>query len=162
VRYLHWKQGLEGDPIDYVAGYNKEIEPMLERRLELITDTAERDRILRDERVVPLRPQLEPKKDGRRKMRLLLLGYREPDEWGNEPNLSPVVKLSTMRALVYRAGGPDEVLSKIDVSCAFLQSDRYSDDDGPRYVLLRAYKGAQKHVFKLLGSLYGQCSAPVA
>ena len=160
VKYLHWKQGLEGSPMEYITGYNKEIDQMLRRRLRLVTDHTERQDIIDNYPVVPLRPQLEPKKDGRRKMRLLLLGYREPDEWDNEPNASPVAKMSTIRSLIFRSGDADEVLSQIDVSCAFLQADLYAADDTPRYVSLRAYRGAPKHIFQQLGPQYGQRSAP--
>jgi hypothetical protein len=133
---------------------------MLNRRLRLVTDPIEKQNIIDNCPVVPLRPQLEPKKDGRRKMRLLLLGYREPDEWDNEPNASPVAKMSTIRSLVFRSGSEHEVLSQIDVSCAFLQADLYDVNDTPRYVSLRAYKGAPKHIFQQLGPQYGQRSAP--
>ena len=68
--------------------------------------------------------------------------------------------MSTIRSLVYRSGDADEVLSQIDVSCVFLQADLYDADDTPRYVSLRAYRGAPKHIFQQLGPHYGQRSAP--
>ena len=34
VRYMHGKQGLDGDPLEYVAGYNAEIDHMLRRKVE--------------------------------------------------------------------------------------------------------------------------------
>ena len=40
-----------------------------------------------------MRPQLEAKKDSRNKMRLLLQGFKEPPEWDEGSNASPVAKL---------------------------------------------------------------------
>ena len=162
VQYLHWKQGLDGDASELIQGYDKEMDQMLRRRLRFITDPTEGARVVKEHPKVPLRPRLELKKDGRRKMRLLLLGYREPDEWDIGPNASPVAKLSTIRSLVFKRGDLSEMLSMIDISYAFLQSENYSSDGPPRYVSMRAYKGAKKHLFQLLGPLYGQRSAPRA
>jgi hypothetical protein len=39
IRYMHSKQGLDGDPLEYVAGYNAEIDHMLRRRLRRISDS---------------------------------------------------------------------------------------------------------------------------
>ena len=86
-------------------------------------------------------------------MRLLLQGFKEPDEWDVEPNASPVAKLSTIRSLVYRAGSKSEVLSIIDVSVAFLQSDMYGPSDMKRYVSLRSHPGGPVHLFELLESV---------
>ena len=42
---------------------------------------------------------------------------------------------STIRTLLFsKGGGPDDVISSIDVSVAFLQSDDYGPDDPVRYV----------------------------
>jgi hypothetical protein len=54
---------------------------MLDKRLELSSDPAEAARIMVSEPVVSLRMQLELKKDERRKARLLLQGFKEPEEW---------------------------------------------------------------------------------
>ena len=162
VRYLHSKQGLDGDSLEYVTCYNKETDHMLRRRLTLISDPGEVKLIRKHHPVVTLRPQLGPKKDARRKMRLLLQGFKEPDGWDIESNASPVAKLSTIRSLVYRAGSKSEVLSIIDVSVAFLQSDLYGPSDMKRYVSLRSHPGSPVHVFELRGPIYGQRSAPRA
>ena len=109
-----------------------------------------------------LRPQLEPKKDDRRKMRLLLQGFKEPNEWDAESNASLVAKLSAIRSLLHRAGSKSEVLSIVDVSVAFLQLDLCGPSGVKRYVSLRSYPGGPVHVFELGGPIYGQRSAPRA
>lgn len=55
---------------------------------------------------------------------------------------------------------PGDVLSSIDVSVAFLQSDEYGPDDPVRYVSYKPYKDGKVHVFRLRGPVYGQRSAP--
>ena len=50
----------------------------------------------------------------------------------------------------------------IDVSVAFLQADKYGPDERPRYVSYRPYSGGEVYVFKLLGPIYAQNSAPRA
>ena len=112
--------------------------------------------------VVSLRPQLEPKKDGRYKMRLLLQGFKEPPEWDIGTNASPVAKYSSIRSLVFQSGNKEQIVASVDISVAFLQADAYTATDRPRYVSLRAYRGADKHTFQLKGPIYGQRSAPRA
>ena len=52
------------------------------------------------------------------------------------------------------------LLSSIDVSVAFLQSEEYGPDETPRYVSYRPYAGAREFVCQLRGPVYGQRSAP--
>jgi hypothetical protein len=106
--------------------------------------------------------QLELKKDERRKARLLLQGFKEPEEWDLVWNVSPVVFPSTIKTLVFKAGHAEEVSSSIDVSVAFLQANKYGPEERPRYVPYRPYSGGPKYVAKLLGPIYGQRSAPRA
>ena len=40
---------------------------------------------------------------------------------------SPVADISSIRTLIYKAGNPDDVLSSIDVSVAFLQANPYHE-----------------------------------
>jgi hypothetical protein len=135
---------------------------MLDKRLELIADPVEASRIMVTESVVSLRMQLEAKKDGRRKARLLLQGFKEPAEWDVGSNVSPVAFPSTIKTLVYEAGPVEDVIGMIDVSVAFLQSDKYGPDERSRYVSYKPYQGGPVYVFKLLGPIYGQRSAPRA
>ena len=162
VESLMRKQKLTGGEDKFAIGVNTELTHMLDKRLELISDPAEAAKIMVTEPVVSLRMQLELKKDWRRKARLLLQGFKEPEEWDLESNVSPVAFPSTIRTLVFKSGPDDEVLSSIDVSVAFLQTDKYGPNERPRYVSWRPYTGGPNYVFKLLGPIYGQRSAPRA
>ena len=53
--------------------------------------------------------------------------------WDVKSNSSPVVSLSTVRALLFRAGLISDVISSVDVSVAFLQADPYPDTH-PNYI----------------------------
>ena len=161
VQYLHAKQGVAGTADQYVKGYVIEIDHMLRRRLDLLSPD-EAALVQKMHPVVSLRPQLEAKKDGRCKMRLLLQGFKEPEEWDIGSNASPVAQYSSIRSLLFQKGPETDIVASIDISVAFLQAEEYSKDSAPRYVSLRAYRGAQKHVFRLTGPIYGQRSAPRA
>ena len=161
VQKLINRQGLEGAASEYVPGYLNELTHMMSRRFELIEGVAE-DRVRSTSPVVSLRMILECKKDGRRKARLVLQGFKEPVEWDLESNATPVANMSTIRSLVYMGGSSDDVLSSIDVSVAFLQADAYKPGDPARYVEYKPYAGGRNYLFRLLGPIYGQRSAPRA
>ena len=74
--------------------------------------------------------------------------------------MSPVAYPSTVRSLVFMGGKADDVLSSIDVSVAFLQSEEYGPGEKPRYVSYKPFPGAREYVFQLRGPVYGQRSAP--
>ena len=162
VENLMFRQSVEGSAEKFAEGIVTELSHMLDKRLELISDPELAARLMKSEPVVSLRMQLEAKKDGRSKARLLLQGFKEPAEWDLRSNVSPVVFPSTIKTLLFRAGPAEDVISSIDVSVAFLQADRYGPDEKPRYVSYRAYPGGPMYMFKLLGPIYGQRSAPRA
>ena len=56
--------------------------------------------------------------------------------------------------------GPDDVISSIDISVAFLQASEFDSDDVVRYVKYTPYKGATPRYYRLRGPLYGQRSSP--
>ena len=85
-------------------------------------------------KAVRIRMRLEAKKDGRKKGRLILQGFREPSSWDRDGIDSPTASLSTVRTLLFMAGMQGDVFSSIDVSTAFLQANDYPDDIEPRYV----------------------------
>ena len=84
------------------------------------------------------------------------------------PRLSPkerevlVASLATIRSLVFMKGNDSDCLSAVDISTAFLQSDLYPASDPPRYVCYKPHKYAEVEYYQLLGSIYGQRSAPLA
>jgi hypothetical protein len=161
IQKLLNRHGLEGEVADWSEGYLTELAHMISRRLSLI-EGAEEDRIRATSEVVTLRMILASKKDGRKKGRLVLQGFKEPLEWDLESNVTPVASMSAIRTLVFMGGNRDDVLSSIDVSVAFLQADAYKPGEPDRYVEYKPYAGGRAYLFKLLGPIYGQRSAPRA
>ena len=68
---------------------------------------------------------------------------------------SPVASLSTIRAMVFLMGRPGDihVLSSIDVSTAFLQSESYDPNDAPRYVSYQPCKSVTYPVLPVTGPI---------
>ena len=161
VSRLMARQRLQGTVSEYVPGYRAELQHMVDRRLRQLSPEEEA-RVRLNHPVVTLRMIPEAKKDGRRKARLVLQGFKEPREWDVGSNVSPVAYPSTIRSLVFMGGNPDDILSSIDVSVAFLQSTEYGTDEAPRYVSYKPYAGAREYLFQLRGPVYGQRSAPRA
>ena len=120
------KQSIRGEPAEFESGYVTELLHMMSRRLEMVTEQTAREYIRSQHKVVPLRMLLEAKKDGRRKARLILQGFREPTEWDLDSNISPVCCPSVIRSLLFMSGRAGDVISSIDVSVAFLQSELYA------------------------------------
>ena len=158
VEHLMVKQNLEGAAAEFLPGYKTEIQQMLRRRLRLL-GPAEATRVSREYSLGKLRMLLELKRDGRKKARLILQGFREPLEWDEGSVASPVAFASTLRMLLFTAGLRSDVISVNDVSVAFLQSDSYPEDQTPRYVSYEKYRKSVESIFQLLGPIYGQRAA---
>ena len=62
---------------------------------------------------------------------------------------SPVADISSIRTLIYKAGDPDDVLSSIGASVAFLQANPYHEDDTKRYVSYKLGFSQKKTQFVL-------------
>ena len=151
------KQNKKGSVQDWLEPYKKEMQEVENRRLTLLDDDDITDDIRRD--ALPLRMILESKRDGRLKGRLVAIGYREPKYWDIKTNSSPVVSLSTVRALLFKAGLASDVISSVDVSVAFLQADPYPDDHPKRYVMYQPDRSIKAKYYLLRGAIYGQRSA---
>ena len=161
VRRLMVKQQLGGCAQDFVPSYEKELQHMIDRRLRVLSPEEE-VRVRANSPVVSMRMLVGVKKDGRKKARLVLQGFKEPKEWDTGSNVSPVAYPSSVKSLVFMGGESEDVLSSIDISVAFLQSEEYGPDETPRYVSYRPFAGAREYVFQLRGPVYGQRSAPRA
>ena len=158
-RLLQRDRALQGGVKDWLEPYRLEMASVLDRRLaELGPEEAARVRA--EEKVPCLRMLLKRKRDGRHKARLVLQGFSEPLHWDDgRSNESPVATLSTVRMLLARSG-PTDVITKRDISVAFLQSHGYGEDERKRYCSYTACPGAPTRYFRMLGPLYGQRSAP--
>lgn len=161
VRWLLKRQRMTGTgtPEEWLPAYEAEFESVASRRLvELSPEEAANVRV--NYLLPKLRMILAVKRCGRLKARLILQGFQEPFEWDyGVSNASPVAYLATVRALLARSGVGRVVTSR-DISVAFLQASAYGPGDDPRYVSYVPHGGAEPRVFRLLGPLYGQRSAP--
>ena len=168
VRALIKRHRLQGSEDGWLEAYRKELRVVSDKRLIEITGD-ELDRVMKREKVIRLRMNPEPKKDGRRKMRLLVMGHTEPANVYSGSIDSPVMATDSVRMFVYSGSQgegewhdcEDDCIAAADVDTAFLQGEEYLDSEKDRYVSYKAYKGAEMRVFKLKGSLYGQRDAPI-
>ena len=151
-------QKQEGTVEEWLEGYMKELEEVRRRRLRPLSEEEVREKGVKY-RAVKLRMNLEPKRDGRKKARQILQGFREPKSWDGGAVDSPVASLSTIRTLLFMTGNKTDIISSIDVVTAFLQSVEYGPEEEPRYVSYKPYKGAETEYYQLLGPIYGQRSA---
>ena len=154
VRRLMNRQGLEGTVADYLPGYKNEVRNVIRRRL-VLQDSETAEQVRRDHQVGRLRMLLELKRNLRKKGRMIVQGFREPEEWDDGSNVSPVAFVDSIRMLFFMAGLASDVISTNDVAVAFLQAVGFAHD-GARYVSYKAYREAAEHLFRLHGPLYGQ------
>jgi hypothetical protein len=166
VAALIRKHKATGEVADWLEPYRAELNGVIKKRCREIFGE-EYKQVLKHKKVVGLRMNLEPKKDGRRKCRLIVKGFLEPKEWSGATD-SPTVMASTIKMLVamgidtedmYIETEDDDVISIGDISQAFLVADGYGSEDQERYVKYQAYKGGPVRVFQLTGPLYGQRDA---
>ena len=147
VEHLMVKQNLEGAAAEFLSGYRTEIRQMLRRGLIRLLGPAEATRVSKEYSLGKLRMLLELKRDGMKKARLILQGFREPLEWDEGSVASPVAFASTLRMLLFTARLRSDVISVNDVSIAFLQSDSYPEDQTPRYVSYEKYWKSVESIF---------------
>ena len=162
VDMLMRQHRLPGSVLAWTKAYQEELGVVLNRRCREVFGE-EYERVVKNEKIVKLRMNPEPKKDGRCKMRLLVKGFMEPKEWDTIKD-SPTALSSTVKTLVAMGLiSPEDidtnVISVGDISTAFLYSKEYAPDDRPRYVGYKAHKHAKLRIFQLLGPLYGQRDA---
>ena len=157
VRILMNKQGKKGSVQDWIQGYSDEINNVKSKRLKEIVYGDLNDDMKRS--AIPMRMILEEKRDGRKKGRLVAIGYREPMANGGRSNGSPVSDMSTIKSLLFKSGSPEDIICSIDVSVAFLQADPYPDGSPKKYVSYKPHRYARTQYFELTGPIYGLRSA---
>lgn len=146
----------------WIAAYDDGcLEPgPLQRLTEVFGE--EREKLLKG-KLTRLRMNPEDKKDGRKKMRLLVSGDTEPAEWAVGPTDSPVASLDSIRMLLFSGditpGDEPEEIATCDAKTAFRQSENFGEHEVQRFVAYKAHKKAATRVFRLLWSLYGSVDA---
>lgn len=158
VRSLIRQQRQSGSVEEWLPGYRSELKEVRRRRLKPLSDDFVTKFDIRS-KAIRLRMNLEPKRDGRLKARLILQGFREPTSWDGGVTDSPVAAQATIRTLLFKKGDDADVISSIDVMTAFLQATPYDPNDEPRYVCYKPYPGGEVEYYQLLGPIYGQRSA---
>ena len=101
VQQLIVSEKVSGTVEEWLPGYQMELAEVKRRRLEPVSPEHMADAV---RSAVRLRMRLEPKKDGRKKGRLILQGFREPVSWDTTSTDSPTASLSTIRTLLFMAG----------------------------------------------------------
>ena len=89
---------LDGNLSEWIEPYNEELQKVISTRLDELHGE-DYMRVMKEENVVPLRMNPEPKKGGRKKMRLIVKGFLEPASWDDKID-SPTVMSSTIRQMV--------------------------------------------------------------
>ena len=116
IRELILREGVPVSVADWRAGYQAEIDAVESKRLIKLVgaemETARRGPCVR------LRMRLEAKKDGRKKARLIVQGFREPTSWDVGGTDSPTAAMASIRTLLFMKGFLGDVISSIDVSTA--------------------------------------------
>ena len=155
IRELILREGVPGTVPEWRAGYEAEMKAVEGKRLiKLVGDELA---VAMRGPCVRLRMRLEAKKDGRKKARLIVQGFREPLSWDVGGTDSPTAAMASIRTLLFMHGLFGDVISSIDVSTAFLQAAEYEVGSTPRYVyiLIRLVKGEQRFITGFAGVYTG-------
>ena len=72
---------------------------------------------------------------------------------------SNVVGLAAVRWAMLGGRRPGHSIMQVNISAAFLQSDLFSPDDPPRYLMLKDPVSGAHRYFRQWGVVYGSCSA---
>ena len=142
VQELIISERVKGTVQDWMPGYVHELNEVRTRRLDKLS-VEKAAEVAKAGRAVKMRMRLEAKKDGRKKGRLIIQGFREPTAWDRGGTDSPVAAMASIRTLLFMCGMISDVISSIVMSTAFLQADEYPLDEEPRYVYYQPYRGAK-------------------
>ena len=74
---------------------------------------------------------------------------------------SHVCELQSVRASVLRPNRRNRRLAQVDISTAFLQSNKYGPDEPKKYLKFKNPISGQWQFYRQLGPIYGENSAPV-
>ena len=181
MKDLPWKRYLEGpEKKEVITAHEKELDALLTTKL---TDTKGVERAVLEElaedhpefafasgnkqdgrpQATSCREILEYKRSGVWKARVVIQGFKEDKEELDGPGFiysSNVVGLAAVRRAMLGGRRPGHSTMQVDISTAFLQSDLFSPDDPPRYLMLKDPVTKGRRYFRQWGVVYGSCSAP--
>jgi len=109
-------------------------------------------------RATPGRLILTVKRSGTFKCRFVVRGDLEDHEALDGPDYNyyaNVVELGTLRNAFFKPGRWYDTISTCDISCAYTQADRFSEDEPKRYLKLWDPVLRKIRYFRQLGNLYG-------
>ena len=125
---------------------------------ELSEDDDEYETATAKGRATPGRLILSVKRSGAFKARFVVRGDLEDHEFldGIGYNYyANVVELGSLRNAYFKPGRWYDTISTCDISCAYTQADRFTDDEPPRYLVLYDPVLKTRRYFRQLGNLYG-------
>ena len=98
IARLMKQQHVEGNPQEWVAPYNTELNEVIRRRMRELVGQ-EKERVRKRNLAVKLRMLLELKRCGRKKCRLILQGFREPYYWDTTLQILKLVEWCQRRRI---------------------------------------------------------------
>ena len=104
---------------------------------------------------------MEYKRSGVWKERVVIQGFKEDKEELDGPGFiysSNVVGLAAVRRAMLGGRRPGYSTMQVDISTAFLQSDLFSPDDPPRYLMLKDPVARRSRMTHRAAGLKQRCS----
>jgi hypothetical protein len=158
---INWKEALDTVHLKElaIAAFNKEVKSLTQNHkvLRLIDkDDPQYDQATRE--AVRGRALLDRKRYGTTKMRLVKIGFLEPNP-GNEIFTGHVVSPTAVRIAV-ASHKPNRKVAMVDVTTAFLQSTKFKKGK-VKFLKVKNPITGQMMFFIQYGPLYGERSAPM-
>ena len=161
---MSWVNALKSDDRQLVIdAYNKEMSSLLDTILIAIPE-GHPERAAAEKLATPGRALLDFKRSGVYKARIVKQGFKE-DKVANDGvdfnYYAHVCEMTSVRCCTLRPNRGSRRLCQVDISTAFLQSNKYAEDEPPKYLVFKNPLTGNKEYYRQLGPIYGENSAPV-
>ena len=164
MKDMSWRKALKGPDRELViAAYDDEITSLLDKILVHIPKNHP-EREIAEKTATPGRALLDFKRSAKYKGRIVKQGFKEDKVAMDGEGFnyySHVCEFQSVRASLLRMNRGDRRLCSIDVSTAFLQSNKYGPDEPPKYLTFKNPLTGEQEYYRQLGPIYGENSAPV-